>query len=217
MRKLNFTNPVLFEAKFGRKPKIWTIESIHELWLRTVERAKKRRDEILKVREEIVTKLKPNKSGKYVVYYECIDYNNEPAIGKYTFEWHDDWKSYGVSTGYYKDDKSASQENRRNKKIDFLIQNELAFELGEEYNNAKKYECKLNHFVGSILSEMLNDTLREHYRKLDTIPPKIEKVQINGVFYYIQCESQSRYSYPKFEFLGEVKDTTLNFKGNLVV
>jgi hypothetical protein len=32
-----------FEFKFKRKPKKWTIEQVHELWLRSKERTNKKR------------------------------------------------------------------------------------------------------------------------------------------------------------------------------
>jgi hypothetical protein len=38
MRQVNFLFPEVFEYKFGRKPKDWTLEQLHDLYLRAKSR-----------------------------------------------------------------------------------------------------------------------------------------------------------------------------------
>ena len=43
---LNFKNG-FYEYKFGRKPKQWSIEMVHDLWCRTLDRSNKRRKDLI--------------------------------------------------------------------------------------------------------------------------------------------------------------------------
>lgn len=200
MAKLNFQQEELFKFRFKREPKKWTIEDVHELWLRTLTRADEVRSVITSIRKKITKEIKPNERGQYIVYCDSGFYGRTEKI---EFSWHNDWRSYGISRDlleFSKDIKLARQE-----KIDFLIQNERAFELGSEYNEACKYQSNINYKVGHILNEMVQDKLRKYFKDIDSNPPKVLTIKIGDYEYYVKSDEQHRYgNYLVFDLCNKV-------------
>jgi hypothetical protein len=90
---VNFKNTYFFEFKFKRKPKNWTIEQVHELWLRAKERTNQRRSELKKCINDIKKFVKPDdidytRKGIYKIYHVCGN-----MIIKYTLS-HSQYVSY---------------------------------------------------------------------------------------------------------------------------
>jgi hypothetical protein len=96
--------------------------------------------------------------------------------------------------------------NNRNEKLEFLLSNKKAFELGELYEslqgNTKYYHLR----VREILSEMIQDKLNSVYK--NKVSPNIITVSIGDKKYYVECEDQYRHSkiYKKFKLLNEVEE-----------
>ena len=205
-RRLNFENPEFFILKFKRKPKMWTIETIHDLWLRTCERGAIQRNHLRAVTNEIVSKIPTQgekNNPKQVVYCAIPD---SDKIRTYSFSYHHDFRSYGVS-----EDRlsfSTDKVKARDEKIDFLLNNELAFELGEKYHKAKKHTSDLQYVVENILWEMVYEELRKKYKK--EFPPNVIIVSISDRKYYVTVEDKYGY-YLKFKWQMEVTNDEVKF------
>jgi len=205
-RRLNFENPEFFILKFKRKPKVWTIESIHELWMRVSERGNKQRNRLREVTNEIVSKIPKQGDSRYSKQVVYCSIPGSDKIKTYSFSYHHDFRSYGVS-----EDRlsfSTDKVKGREEKIDFLLNNELAFELGEKYQEAKRYTSDLQYVVEHILWEMIYDELRKKYK--DEFPPNVIVVSISDRKYYVTVEDKYGY-YLKFKWQMEVTNDVVKF------
>ena len=116
------------------------------------------------------------------------------------------YQGYGVS-----EDRlsfSTDKVKGREEKIDFLLNNELAFELGEKYQEAKRYTSDLQYVVEHILWEMIYDELRKKYK--DEFPPNVIVVSISDRKYYVTVEDKYGY-YLKFKWQMEVTNDVVKF------
>lgn len=195
----NESDLMMFGFKFNREPKIWTIEEVHDLWIRSCERAVKRGKESTKVYNEVINEIP--KIGNYKKIYYTID----GKVYEYSFSWSSSFKSYGYSSNQVR--FSENKVIARGEKIDFILSNEKAFELGERYRKAKKLECSVQRRVKSIMCEMVCDKLKEVYK--DKFPPDITQVNIGDKKYYFAVDDQNRYDYLQFHYKGEVQDNTI--------
>ena len=80
--KVNFQN-YYFKLKYNRDPKYWSIDKIHSLYQRALERSEKRNSEKLKCIDEIIENIPKNDRGEHVVYHYSDGDNNN--IHKFTF------------------------------------------------------------------------------------------------------------------------------------
>ncbi len=190
---LNFRNSY-YEYKFGRKPKNWTIEMVHDLWRKAIERSNKRRKEFSDCIDEIVNTVTPEVSRigdkEYRVYY-----NTKSGTTYYKISNSIRGMGYGYS-------RELLKFENRDEKLTFLLSNQEAFELGEKMRRLEKL-CSYKHYrVKEILSEMIQDELRERYKEYDGRENMI--VQISDKSYFVRIDS-SNFPYKKFELLDEVK------------
>lgn len=196
----------MFTKRFKRKMKVWTIESIHELWERACVRAGKRQSESSDYLQEIVKEVPKNDRGEHVVYFKQKGDENG-RIFQYKISYHKDWKGYGVSTDLLEFSKDKVQG--RDEKITFLLTNQEAFEMGQKYHELNLMKTNLQHRVKHILWEMVEDKLRDHYKKIDQNPPDISIIEIGGSKYYVKVDEQHRYGWLKFHWAGCVTDDTI--------
>lgn len=191
-----------FEDKFNRKPKEWSIEQIHALY----ERAKKRSNKRWKTKsdfiKEIVSKIPKNNKGEHVIYfYNPKDKNN---IYQYNFKYNNDYKSYSIGRDrveFSKDIVAGRQE-----KLDFILSHDDSFELGQKYHDLDKMCSYLEHRVMRILWMLVEDKLRDHFKKTDTLPKSVFIIDIGPKKYYVKIDDQHRFGYMKFHLGGEYTD-----------
>ena len=73
MRKINYKSPELFKYRFKRSPKFWSIEELHDLYLRTKERAANRstisRNIVNRIIEEVIPTETSRSNVTYQVYF----------------------------------------------------------------------------------------------------------------------------------------------------
>ena len=200
--RCNFLYSSAFEHRFNRKPKEWTIEQIHALY----ERAKKRSNERWKTKydfiKEIVGKVPKNSKGEHVVYFY------HPKDGKnihcYEFKYNNEYKSHTIGHGrveFSKDIVAGRQE-----KLDIILSHDESFELGQKYYELDKMCSYLEHRVMKVLWEIIEDKLREHYKKTDTLPKSVFVIDIGTKKYYVKADDQHRFGYMKFHLGGEYTD-----------
>jgi len=195
--KFNQFESELFGFKFNREPKIWSIEQVEDLWIRSCERAKKRSLLSRKVYDRIINEIPKNDKGQKLVYFK-----EKGIIYQYAFTWTQSFNSWGYSWNQVR--FSDNKGKARDEKIDFILSNDKSFELGEEYRSTKKMECKLQRRVLSIMCEMVEDKLKDIYK--GKYPPDITQVKIGDNKYYFEVDSEHRYDYLKFHFKGKVDD-----------
>jgi hypothetical protein len=208
--------PEEFKEKFGRMPKVWTIEEVHDLWLRTLERYNKKRDITRALWNEIIKGMSPEEKEPFSIYYED---NEENKITKYTFSWSESWDGYGVSTDWNGIKFSDNPKKAREEKIDFIINNEKAFEYGERYHKVQEENKEiLSWIVQETLFNMIDEKLREHFKNTDEKPKQVFKIKISDKQYYITASGDglhSKRAWTKFEFGGAVEEGEIKLEGSL--
>ena len=173
--KFNQYESELFNFRFKRDPKIWSVEQVQDLWIRSKERARKRSLISSKVYDEIISEIPKNDKGCKLVYF-----SEDDTLYQYSFNWSTSFKSWGYSWNQvrFSDNKTIS----RDEKIDFILSNnKKAFELGEKYRDAKKLECKLQRRVLSIMCDMIENKLKEVYKDNTVDKDLLRKRIIEGI------------------------------------
>ena len=104
-----------YREKFGRSPKQWTIESLHDLWIRSKKRSDKLHRDIWQYIEKIAETI-PANDGKHIAYF-----NQNNTLRGYVIEWNESHKTYSTHT------ISVSEFKSRDERIDFFVSTELNF------------------------------------------------------------------------------------------
>lgn len=196
----------MFYYKFGRNKKVWSINALHDLYIRASERSERMRKEAVDVIYEIVNEIPKSKlHGKdYHITYFYID----KVLYQYEMHYMSEWDSYGTSSNKT-NFKEGGLENARENKLHFLLNNTKAIELGEKYhklsNSCKSYEYKIK----SILLEMIQDKLVESFKKVRFFDiPKVIEIDINERKYIFTIDNSSNGYYRKFNLVGELTSTS---------
>ena len=182
-----------FENNFGRKAKVWTIEMVHDLWLKTKERGDSRRKDLTDCIHEVVKNVEPfsknyRDDNEYRVYYNSGDnvcyYNISKSI-------------LGFGYGYSRDIvKFAS----RDEKLTFLLSNQKAFDLGQKMYRLEKL-CSNQHYrVREILNKMIEEKLKKRLKEYDR--NDVIVIQISDKSYFVKVDN-SHFPYKSFELLNE--------------
>jgi hypothetical protein len=195
---VNFLDKWAFEYKFKREPKEWTLEQIHNLYLKAKERSEKRSSEFTKHINKIFEQVEPNKNGTYEVYFNRGGYVCKYQVNK------PDWSDWSYSTGRVEFSKDVARG--REEKINFILSKELQFELGTEMRKLEKMRSHFHLHVFHILEDSVNEKLNKKYKGVKNHKvPKVLKVNIGGTIHYVALDKDSRnhsYDYKRFEILG---------------
>jgi len=198
--KINFQEKELFKYRFKRDPKIWTLEQIQILWTKTIERNSERQKLVSNVYDKIINDIPENSMGYKVIYY-----HDGEDVMKYEFGFNHQFKSWSYS--YSRVEFSKDKSKARDEKIELLLSNDRAFELGKEWKDIQKYRSKYHFRVAKIFTSMIEDKLKERYK--GKFPPDITVVKVGDKKYYFAVDDQHRYDYLKFHFKGEVLDNII--------
>jgi hypothetical protein len=191
--KLNFRNKELFEWKYKRQPKVWSIDQVHNLYLKTLERHNIRLRRLIDVRDRIINEVEEFERSKRKVYF-----TEDGVIHQRDFHYWVEYNSWGSSTNIVKFNNDNNVINR-NEKLEFLLSNDKQFELGELYEKMRGVTRHLHLYIWGILSEMVEEKLRVEFKGEDS--PEILTIDISGHKYYVVCDKQHMYNrfYKKFE------------------
>jgi len=210
--RLNCENP-WFEMKFKRKAKVWTLEMIHELWIKTIERTKIRREQFSDCINEIVNTIEPEIERDEKVYRVYYFKNSEIRY-------------YQISKSQFTEGHSYRKEvlkfADRDEKLKFLLSNNKSFDLGEKIHNLENLLSYQHNKVKNILSDrlhkhLLNDFVRKgHFNPLNDLKTIIVKIQDKSYFVNAQITTYTNPQYIQFELLHEVRpDTTFEISPNV--
>lgn len=199
MRQLNFLFPEFFEYKFKRKPKDWSLEELHDLYLRAKARAEKRRNHTLSIMDSIDKEITKFDNKSQVYFYQTI--NDTTYLRQYEFTWKSRYEKY--SSYSLNDPKMKSREER----LDFVLSNSRAFELGQEFYESKRLEdmaWRNMWRVKDILWQVIEKKLRKMYEGVQVKDTII--IEISGHKYFIYVENSWGFSNftLKNEFDGEI-------------
>jgi hypothetical protein len=194
-------NSDLFKMKFKREPKVWTIDDIHELYLKAFERHSKKQKLVIDCVDRIVSEVQEFEKGKRKIYF-----TKEGKFYQRELSYHSEYDSWGVGSYDLVKFSSNSTLVDRNEKLEFLLSNEKAFELGELYQSLQGNTKHLHLHVREVLSEMVQEELRLKFKDVES--PRIFTISIGDKRYYVECEDQTRYSkiYKKFKLLNEATE-----------
>jgi hypothetical protein len=195
--KLNSDNIELYKFKFGRYPRERSIEDIQLIWINSIKRTKERRDRIINVINKIVKEIPEDKFDHKIVYY--ID-NNELYYFDFSRYISGNWH-FSKRKFIFSEDKSISREE----KINLILNNERAFQLGEEMRKSLIWETNYHELVGSVFIKIIGDKLKKYYKGNKNIP-NISIVKIGDIKYYFFAQKQNGFGTLRFKFMGEVTD-----------
>jgi hypothetical protein len=204
MKNANFLwERQLYEDRFGRKPKTWTPEQLMVLYKNAKERSVKRQKSISDVIYQAIENIKPNENG-YVCLYT---YAKDGDIIVHNLR---EDKDYGWGWSQSRLTFSKDEVKRRDEKINFLLENELAFELGEELNKRDRMRSSLHSYVMQAIREVVDTRLREEFKNTPFSEiPKIMTIDFGGTEFYAALDTASTSSWRKFELLDQVKEKTI--------
>lgn len=202
--KLNYHrflgNPEIFKIKFGREPKNWTIEMVHDLYLKSLERHNSRQKLVIDCIDRIVSEVQEFEKDKRTIYF-----NREGKIYYRELSRYSEYDSWGIRPADVLKFQNSKLEDR-NSKIEFLLSNEKAFELGELYESLQGNTKFIHLHVKEILSGCIQEALRKKFKGIEA--PNILTVSIGEKSYYVECSDQYRRSriYKEFKLLNEVTE-----------
>ena len=203
--KINFYGDSIFKYKYKRNPKYWTIDELHDLYLRSLDRHYKRRLEQSKCTNEIVKNI-PISDTKYINQKSHFVYaiTNKGEILTYSFSYYDNLKNYGVSKNILEFSKDIVQG--RLEKINFMTSNDIAFELGQKYYEIEKLQSSLHYKVKQVLWDVVENKLRKYFKDSNTYPSDIFIMKISNKKYYVYLDEKSNRAYMKFNLGDEYVD-----------
>ena len=148
-------NSDLFRLKFKRDPKAWSIDEVHDLYLGALDRHNKRLKLWIDCVDRIVKETNEFEKDKRKIFFTRDGKIYQRELSRYQ-----EYDSWGVGSPELVKFSSNSTLVDRNEKLEFLLSNEKAFELGELYESLKGNTRHLHLRVKQILSEMVQDKLR---------------------------------------------------------
>jgi hypothetical protein len=191
-------NGDLFKFKFGREPRFWTLDEVHDLYLKALDRHNERLKLWIDCVDRIVNETDEFEKGKRKIFFTKEGKFYQRVLSKNT-----EYDSWGVQSAELVK-FSGNSIFDRNEKLEFLLSNEKAFELGELYESLQGRTKHLHLYVREILSEIVEDKLRLKFKDCES--PQMLTISIGNKRYYVKCDDQWRRSrlYKKFELLNEV-------------
>tara|TARA_R110000772_G_scaffold4683_7_gene16770 strand:+ start:4013 stop:4675 length:663 start_codon:yes stop_codon:yes gene_type:complete len=201
-----------FKESWGKEPKIWTVEDLYPLWLKTKKRLRLRRDLLNKCIEEIVEKITPTPStdrgrphDKYVVYYKHPFNNDNDRLYKTVIQYASEYECYSRSNDGYVGD-SENIVDKRNDIIDSMVDGDLRLELGEKYRHLDN--LTRDWFSGIVMKnlwEIIEDKLRKEKIKDQVFP-----ISICGDEFYVVTKLDN-YHYPKYDLVNKIDREQIKF------
>jgi hypothetical protein len=196
--KINFQMKEIFEYKFGRKPKMWSIEELHSLYLKVQSRHSNRSKHLWDLIREAGETL-PGDKDKSVYFYRP-----DGKLGKFTLHWRSEYGGWTFSWDVPKLDT-------RDEKLSYWIADEKNFELGQKIFKAHKFASgRLQSIVYTVLVDEINKALNKKFKESKTTPPKSFTIMIGGKEYIIITDDGGHYySYNRFSLSSEKKVISL--------
>ena len=88
-------------------------------------------------------------------------------------------------------------------KIEFILNNEKVFEMGEKYRQLDRMLSYLHYNIFDLLWYEVEEFLRKEFKEVKYFKEDVIKISIGNKIYYAQIDPQHRFQYKKFHFRGE--------------
>ncbi len=194
--RMNHEIPEIFEHRFARKPKEWTIQELHALMLNAADRSDRRNGEFSRYVHKILDTFEPDRDGNVKVYFYDKKWQGEAyqedslrmyRISRYKVD------SWSFSTDWV-EFKGNTKEEKRESMLEFLLQEDFdkRLEMGTEMRRLEDYRSKLHTVPKRELSKKVSEILEEQDRKSGE-DNFLKKVSICGRTYYFFCERGYKY------------------------
>lgn len=197
-----------------RKPKIWTIEKLYNLFLKVGERNSIRRKNVINYMDEM-TKNISTETDEYGNEYKMIydNYRNQEEDNQIyktkitrSIDFGNTWSCTCTDGTLGEQDGVKDQ---RDEDIDILLYKEERLEYGNEYHRLS--HLSRNYFSAIVMKylwTMIEKELRKKYTAFTT--PRIIPITICGDKFYVASDT-SRFPYISFELMCEVTDEVNEF------
>ena len=174
-----------------------TIWELHSIYKRLRERSyilREKRKAIVEESAKILTVTQ-----KWNKDYITLYLTKGGKIYSWNFTWEEEYETWSRSSNLLKFE--GSKESIRDDKINFLLNNELAFELGEKYQ--KLQDNGWDNFVGELLVKEICHLLTTKFQfvKLKEVP-NVVPVRVNDETLTFRLLGESNANYKEFEFIG---------------
>lgn len=205
--RFNYKNDWSYKQKFGRDPKDWSIEELHQLFLDSYSRAMLKRKKVMNIINRIENELPDadiwvNRKTR-VLYKE-----KEDVVYKRVLSYQDDFGTWGIGSWEKVLFKGSVSENR-NEKLNLLLSCQKQFELGYLYDSLDGDNKYLYRIPWMVICEKVIDKLREKFK--NETAPEYFTITIGEKNYIVNCDEQTRYSkfYKSFSLKNEAKHVDL--------
>ena len=191
-----------YKKKLGKEKKYRSIKEIHDLYIRTKKRSESRQNVINDIIDEIIKKVPLTKhygSEKHITYF----YNDDDTLYQYEMSYMSEWQSYGISINRVVFEGTV--EEIRKQTIDFVISEDITFELGEKYHKNVNFNKNLHRRIMRVLIEAIRNNLVEIYHDVKFLDiPRVIPVSIGDCQYIFHIDNDSNRYYKDFKFIGEL-------------
>ena len=194
-----------FRIKFNREPKQWSIEDLHNLYLKAKERSEKRQKLLTDCGKRILAELQPeDRDGSRYAYFYREEYHKKECITSLYRYRVAQVKRRGFDSFSWSTERVDSTASRDDK-LSFILANERAFELGEEFKKIQSYRTSYHHYIWNEIWNMAEKKLDKIYK--DKEVPTTIKLKIGDKEYLVVGEDNLHHI--KWKFLGEYNQETI--------
>lgn len=178
-----------------------TISELHSIYKRLRERSyilREKRKALVEEGAKILTVTQKWNKDYITLYFTKGD-----KIYKWNLTWEEGYETWSRTSDVLKFE--GSEESIRDEKINFLLNNELAFELGEKYQ--KLQDNGFDNFVGQILVKEIYHQLSTKFQfvKLSKVP-NVVPVKVNDETLTFRLLEKSNAHYKAFEYIGVLSE-----------
>jgi len=194
--RVNFLNSEIFKWKFKRSPKNWSLDQVHDLWILAKKRSDIRQKIFTDYIENIPNIISPNDNGEYVIYYQ-----RNKSMNSIILTFRDEYSRYGGNWSYHTE---SLKDRDRDKTLEYWISNDNIIDMGNEFirlSDDRGFNSEGR--VIRVLSEMINDNFRKHFKGIKKYPPESFVTTISDKKYIINVDDRS--NYPTFKISSEVE------------
>lgn len=179
-----------------------SLESIHNLWIESVDRSKKRQKDLTDIILKIVDNTHKGHNGNHKVYYKIND-----IYYVYSIEFNKFYGSHTFSSDLLKFDENT--QIGRDQKLDFLLADEAIFKMGDDLFNITRGNSHLNYRVERELNKVLSRKLEIYFNQdIKKRPKDVFIVKIGNKKYYVSSPTNGNQYFGSYDFklLHEVEE-----------
>jgi hypothetical protein len=191
--RVNFYNKDRFRFIYKREPKTWSIQEVHDLWVKAKQRNNNLRKRFNDFIDSIPNQVEQNSDGNYILYYninnsvQCIILNFKGRFGGWSYH------------------TRSIDEKDRDLTLRYWISDDKITELGNEFIRLERNRgFRLEAIVNNILSEMIDQHFRKYFENLKKYPPETFIVNISDKSYIVYVDD--RLNFPRYKLSSELTE-----------